>query len=197
MKTNKEPQKQPSIDDKIKIETDFAITGNPQSKSVLVEECNKKREETPEMRNNSTFGNRERRDDSSEDNYVDDDFESSKKESMKEATNTEQDIATEISKLGKDSKIQLSEKRSVKEISSQNEDFKAQDGTPQRIPTQHQKYNEEKIITSLAVTDKSSAEKREHSKSTLKTEEVDYEEAGIKAKDNVYVSHSSRPYTQD
>ena len=35
------------------------------------------------MRNNSTFGNREKRDDSSDDNYVDDEFESSKKESMK------------------------------------------------------------------------------------------------------------------
>ena len=45
MPTNKQPFKQPSIDDTIKIETDFNITGNPQSKSVLVEECNKKREE--------------------------------------------------------------------------------------------------------------------------------------------------------
>ena len=93
------------------------MTGNPASKSVLVEECNKKREEgSPEIRNHSTFGNREKREESSDDGYVDDEFESSKKESKDLVT--EKEIATEISKLGKDSKIALSEKRSVKEISS-------------------------------------------------------------------------------
>ena len=62
------------------------MTGNPASKSVLVEECNKQREEgSPGFRNHSTFGNREKRDESSDEGYVDDEFESSKKESHKES----------------------------------------------------------------------------------------------------------------
>lgn len=64
-----------------------------------------------------------------------------------------------------------------------------------RLPTQQMAYKDIRIDSQETVPSKKSGVV--NSKATIKTEEIERIEAGIKAGSKVAVSNSSRPYTRD